>query len=304
MADRIVTPAISYPSSVEPLGGFPEDISAGEAGPSGYVFHTGASGVIDPSMSYWAHSKYRVEALGANTPFDTIPDGGLTLPGVPIEGTDQRFGFVSDPDDPTRKAVVVRLGSTDPLTASATRLELSCLGTACVEDVDYTIGFAYRTGAWKQSDDEQAVFQMKSVIQSPGNPYLALVVGGRPNGANWVIRYNADVNPQQAGNSVVSVPTPWEENTWEYCVIHLRRHWDPAFNPFVKIWRNGSLVVDYSGPISFNLPGDVSQTKIGIYHWTPPAWVAPLYRVAHFKGLLQYAGLVPEIKVRSILSSI
>lgn len=302
MPSRVILP---IDQTGQPTVDFPDNMSIGAASSTDYVIHTDASGVIDPSLTYGAHGRYRVEALGNNTFFESIPANGIERVGFPIEGSDQRFGFVVDPNNAAKRAAVMRLDSTDPLTASATRIEMSCLGTTCAENNEYTIGFAFRTGMWKQSDDEQVIFQMKSVATGPGNPFLALVVGGGGRGAAWNIRYNASPDPQQVGNTVLPIiSVPWVEQEWEYYVIQLKRHWDLAQLPSLKIWRNGTQVIDYAGPISYNIPNDVSQIKLGIYHYTPPAWVAPLNRVAYFKGLLQYPGFVNETVVRSILQAI
>lgn len=290
---------VNYPS--QPL---PTNLRMVSATNTEYTVLCGAGGAIDPGMSFGAHGVQRLEALGNNIDLQTLSTAsGLSRVGVPVEGSDLRFNFVADPEDTNKKAIYFALDSTDPLTAAATRIEASTLGYWLTEGSDYTISFSIRApSSWVNSNDEQVVFQAKSVDTTPVNPYLALVLG--QGLGKWIIRYNANSPPLQASNTVLTPYQSTWQTGWQHYVIHINRHWLTSKNPFVRIWQNGNLILNYSGAISYNVPGDVSQIKIGLYHYTPPAWEAPLGRSCHFKGLFVWPGLVDPSKALTLLQSI
>ena len=59
----------------------------------------------------------------------------------------------------------------------------------------------------------------------------------------------------------------------------------PAASPQLRTWINGRLVVNYSGPVGFNVPPTQPYVKHGIYHWTiQNAWDTRLpQRTVHFR---------------------
>lgn len=301
---RLVIPSVTDGGFTFPSAPLPDAaLRAVSCASDNYVVATGAVTMLDPGMGFGTHGLQRLEALGVNTSIQDIPPTGVARAGFPIEGSDVRFGIEADPENPAKKAYRFALSSTDPLTAAATRIEASTLGYWLQEDADFTIGFAVRTGTWSSANDEQVLFQAKSVDTQPGNPYLALTVG--QGTGRWYIRSNANNPPLQASNTVtLASTTPWMPNAWQFFVVQLRRHWLPDKGAYVRVWQNGNLVVDFTGPISYNLVNDVSQVKIGVYHYTPPAWEAPLDRVAYFKGLYIWPGTVSVPDAQSVLEQI
>lgn len=302
MISRVVIPAVQESGLIRPSSDLPNSgLRVISANSDRYIVATGATGVFDAAMSAGAHGLQRLEALGANYSMDAI-SSGVPRVGFPIEGTDNRFEFTTDPDDPSRRVIAMRLSSTDPLTAGATRIELSHLGYAFPEGVPYTFAFSIRTGPMSDLD-EQALFQLKSVATDPGNPFISLI--SRDSTEKWIIRHNSNSPPLQASNSVVDLGAmPRLPNTWYTYVVQCVRHWRADRSPFVRVWRNGDKVVDYSGPVSYNLVGDPSQCKVGIYHYTPPSWAEPLNRVMHVRGFYAWPELVDSDVASKILDSI
>jgi hypothetical protein len=265
-----------------PVGySYPEDCRAAVCGATYSVF-AGADllAAMDASAGYKVHAGLGnpgIEALGTTTSLATLA-GAIT--GSLSDGSTTRFDFVLDPDDAQRFAALYRLDSTDPLTAGATRIELTFSGVPLPVRKEFTFGLSVRPGAWRSAADDQAIWQIKGIDEDPGNPPLEAYVSG---GAMVVTaRYNLNDPPLQASNTAVELwrDDAWAENTWRAFVVQFRLGWGAADAPYVRIWVDGVQVVDYSGLFGYNTD-PYAYFKCGIYHYTPPAWAAPLNRQAH-----------------------
>lgn len=108
-------------------------------------------------------------------------------------------------------------------------------------------------------------------------PYLAL----HAKGNRWFMQLAYDTNATPS-NSTLKKLWPWQAEmrpgTWNRFIVKARKDLTTRENSFVQVWLNGTLIVDYHGPLGYNLP-DADYPKVGLYKWfsvspttTPNVW--------------------------------
>lgn len=210
-----------------------------------------ATDVMTAARGQWA-----LEVVGTSTnAIDTVNHGGAT-----------RFQRTTRGG---RSCLYYRVDRTDPDTASAKRIECSSPGAFGLihRNQAFVATFSTEFDASGTTDD-QLVFQVHTTGTYPQNPILALVVRGAA--WSWVLRHNADAEPQQAGNTAVDL---WSGAAVGMIDWRVEAMWNAAGGGYCRIWKGSQQVVSYTG--AFGFMGRGAYFKAGIYHWlNDNAWDA------------------------------
>jgi hypothetical protein len=130
---------------------------------------------------------------------------------------------------------------------------------------------SYLPNDWQQ-DDVREMF-----AQWHYKPTSGVAVGASPpiglymNKGNWevtILYDSVDINIDRGANikERTFVLGPWQKNVWNDWVFNINySHRDDGY---VRIWKNGQLVLDYRGKCWYNGSYD-PQFKVGLYKW---AW--------------------------------
>ena len=133
----------------------------------------------------------------------------------------------------------------------------------------FWMAFSFWADDWSGTHDDQSIAQFH--IEEPRhillNPFFVLVVRGSE--LRVEIRHNAREVPDQASTQLVTVARQaLPVRQWVTAVVHARLSPDPTQAPFLRLWLNGTLAADYTGPLGYALPpGGYAYAKVGIYHW-------------------------------------
>ncbi|MCP3993345.1 MAG: hypothetical protein GY724_30050 [Actinomycetia bacterium] len=252
------SPAVSPPSSAVPVS---PTTPGAAVNPADLLLHLPAG----PAIFYtnWGG----IQCVGTQVSSNAAGDG---MVGSDIAGSDLRFGLAPDPDGSGSDVLVLRTHHTDPKYASGQRCELSIGQDPARLEHDEVIwqSFSIRHTELSGSSDKQIIAQWHDGDHTRSKtPFLAWYVqGGR---LEIVGRHNASTEPKNETSTTHSlfVDNSYEGETWTDYVIQSRISHDPAQDPFVRIWRNGQLIVDYAGPLGYNQPGVTDYAKLGFYHW-------------------------------------
>lgn len=209
--------------------------------------------------------------------------GGLNVPESGLRGTDLgdgwadlRFGRVTAADRAVR-AYILRLDQSDLSIRGGQRCEMSASPTqGGALPVGQTIWYAValQLPNWVPAADESIITQFHSSAgNTPLNPFVALSVRG--NRLHLAVRHNANATPAKETTTVVGYDLPGglPINRWFHVVVNARISPTPEDRPFLKLWLDGSLMVDHRGPVGYaNV--DTQYLKLGLYHWngTANAW--------------------------------
>lgn len=190
----------------------------------------------------------------ANGLTGTTPDG-------------KRFGKTPDPLNPAKTVLLFAPNKNDALTAAAPRCEASWwhsqpgkLKTGT--DIWYAFGMLVPEGSYGW---ESVVSQWHQ--ECCVNPWAAFAL--RKGSIDVQLRWNSSPNPTQAGNSTRSWNSPGVPiDKWTVFVVKAKISPLVGGGGYYKVWRDGAVVADYTGPISYNT-GDarVPWAKFGVYPW-------------------------------------
>lgn len=165
----------------------------------------------------------------------------------------------------------------DPEQRERTELKVVGSGDAAIIGNEYWYGFSvFLPTSWVPDAIQEIVGQLQSG-KDPGD------IGGRnptlifaTDGGNWRIVNRSDPRPITTDKEGRAERTlylePYVTNEWTDWVINVR--WSYESNGFLKIWKNGVLIVDTTGPNCYN-DARGPHFKMGIYkgHWAnkPPS---------------------------------
>jgi hypothetical protein len=221
------------------------------------------------------------QAISANRPLGSQSWGQTQTNGVTLQAGDvpdqgvlasdgsERLSIVEDPLGSGFDVLRYRINADDPLTVGGIRTETSHY------PLPYAQTFWQATRLMHEStagtEDTQVVFQWHDgdfTETSPGGPVLAFYVTGEALGIR--LRHDASQQPTRESSTIVDLLT--EEVTpysgrWQDLIIKARISPFPEDQGFIRMWRNGELIVDYIGPVAFNQPSYEDYAKLGIYHW-------------------------------------
>lgn len=200
---------------------------------------------------------------GLNLQVGEVPDEGVSVDGA------LRFGAVPDPLGSGNDVLLYRSGADDPVTVGGIRTETAHYTLPYDQEFWQVTRLMHES--WAGTDDQQIVFQWHDGDFSengPGAPILAFYVKGEQ--LRIVARSDASSPPSR--DSLTNIDLLTEQATpyagrWQDVVINARLSPFPEDEPFLRIWRNGSLIVDYRGPLAFNQPEYEDFAKLGYYHW-------------------------------------
>lgn len=204
-------------------------------------------------------------------------NGVVSTMASPSVGT--RVSVVADPEDAAKKCWLLKCASTDADTAGtgAKRTEFSSYPNSAqgIQDGDsFLVCFATRTGeSWAALSDDQLISQIHA---GSGSPIFAVYVNA--SGLRVSIRRGS------VGSAEVPLYTDaaFSHGQWLQWVVHGRTGTDG----FLRVWRNGLLIVDYVGAFGYS-DGSLNYLKAGYYHWTNAGntWDTSLpERTLYYKG--------------------
>ncbi len=204
--------------------------------------------------------------------------GAINIPEYGILGFDlgdglgrTRFGKVPDPENSARKVLMFRPNSGDALVAGAPRCEMTfspSFGGKLPVNQDVWFAFGIRLNDWVATTDEQILMQWHwSNGSIPLGPFLTLALKGGKLQIDS--KANAAYPPTVASTTSRvhwtngAVPS----NVWTYFVVKARISPHAVHNPYLKVWRDGTQIVNYAGPFGYNYPEVTPYVKIGHYQW-------------------------------------
>lgn len=179
----------------------------------------------------------------------------------------KRFGKIADPVDSSKQVLLFAPNKFDGLVSGAPRCEASWwhsqpgkLKTGT--DIWYAFGLLVPEGSYGWESIISQWHQECCV-----NPWAAFAL--RKDSIDVQLRWNSSSNPTQAGNSTRAWNSPGVPiDKWTVFVVKAKITPKPGDGGYYKVWRDGAVVADYTGPISYNT-GDarVPWAKFGVYPW-------------------------------------
>jgi hypothetical protein len=242
--------------------------------------------------------------------------GAINIPEYGLLGFDlgnglgrTRFGKVPDPENSTRKVLMFRPNSGDALVSGAPRCEMTfspSFGGKLPVNQDVWFAFGIRLKDWVHTTDEQILMQWHwSNGSIPLGPFLALSLKGGKLQIDS--KANAAYPPKVASTTsrVHWTNGTVASNAWTYFVVKARISPHTSHGPYLKVWRDGTQIVNYAGPLGYNYPEVTPYLKIGHYQWVASYnnWIS----AASTKTILvrtpalinDPAGLYTELDVRT-----
>lgn len=250
---------------------------------------------IDPREPFAEMRKWTA-ATQVHGPNQLLAD--VREPGIVGAGSDYAFSRVADPLDSTKSAFRHRLAGSFPTwgTVGARRSEVSAdwstRGATVMRGVDYWVAFAikFEPDMFGSGNGGASLLDFHQVPDGGENwlpSSLAMMSGD--NSISFVARWDS-------GQPTISSNPPtrqlWSEispstTQWHRFVMKVRLHWDPAQQPYVRIWRSlgsGPLqqIANYEGPNDYNNNAPYVPQKFGLYRWD--SWSGKPTRTIYTKG--------------------
>lgn len=226
---------------------------------------------------------WSLECGGQSLGAINIPETGLRSFDTDGPFGTLRFGKVPDPDNPAKKVLAFVANASDGLVAGAPRCEATfspSLSGKLPVGQDFWFAFGVRLQNWINGTDEQLLSQWHwSNGSIPLQPFFALYLKG--DRLEFDSRFDGKYPPSIASTQTTAL---WRDsssvpvNRWIYFTVKARISPDPAAAPYVKVWRDGQMIVDRAGPIGYNYPEVAPYAKVGHYEWIAPynVWNASL----------------------------
>lgn len=184
-----------------------------------------------------------------------------------------RFGKIDNPTDGTKKCLIARCNVNDAETSLAPRAEFSVWHTmsngqprpGAIKTNQVTwFGFGLNPMSFPNLDDYMVLFQLHQLGGVPANPFFSIEMQG--TGIRAHLRWNA--TPSSASNqSTSSAVRDFPRNAWTYFVGKFKHGTDASQNPFFTLWQDGVQVLNRTGIIGYNSPGNPPWQKLGLYPW-------------------------------------
>lgn len=162
--------------------------------------------------------------------------------------------------------------STDPLVHQGFRSELRLRPNYMREEFWYQ-GRVLVPADWLRSEMPVIAMQWRNTrdfyLGDPANmPPLALYIIGSDWHVvkRWDSRWISTLTPPRVEGDLTAATAPLEPGKWSEWTFHVR--WSPQDDGFLKVWKDGNLLVDMQGPIGHqDLIGP--YMKVGVY---VPGW--------------------------------
>jgi hypothetical protein len=270
----------------------------------------------DPRGRYRDNRQMRVQTMDTAIEMADI-DEQIGIPGNERDGL-TNFETVTDPDDISKKAFRFRVAQRDP-GGDGKRTEL-----AWSKEVGYSVGLVYwqafriRIGGRineASSQDEVIVWQIHHDDSPSLNPNMSLVARGGGAGASLdlIVRQTSG-SPSSRQNNIASrtvyTEVGYPSERWITFVMQFRLHHTDGNGAFLKVWRDGAMVVNDGSPNDYNFGQERDLTrrayqKLGIYHYFDDQWgPSDSYEVYH-KGVVAFVddGTITEAAMRNLIES-
>jgi hypothetical protein len=265
-----------FPSYDGLTGGHPDDSGAPVAIDDGAPMgsEAGAPVAIDAmdilaqaqaSIPFASQTRWSAQVMGTFPSAASIPESGIQGPLLP-NGDTIRFGKVVDPTNAARMALVFQLASGDPPTAGFLRSEIAVDKNAApvTHGNDYWIAFSAYIYDWSSST-ETAEFGTR-LLSGDNSLGLGSIFTLMTQGAQFWVEVQANPNsspsPSTTTNQRVGTQTlPF--GRWIGFAFKFREGTTAGAASYLKVWMDGAQIVDYSGLLGFNLPGDAQYAKFG-----------------------------------------
>ena len=212
---------------------------------------------------------YNVQVINNYTSAPSLPESGIhgtTLP----NGETLRFGKVADPTDSIRKALAFQVHTSDPLTSSGKRSELSVTPNIEMNKV-YWIAFSayvYDWGTLTTADDALFGTQVHTGDNDAkvGGPSLALVTTQTGRKFQVYSRYSESSTPS-GSNSVSVRHTEYDIPFGRWADFVFKFKHNTSGNGLLQAWMDGQMIANYTGSLGFNT-GMADYAKFGYYNWS------------------------------------
>lgn len=241
----------------------PPPTPAGSINPADILVY--ASAVIP----FAEQSGYHVQAFGSSRAVAAIPEDGLKSTQL-SNGDTMRFGKVSDPITPDRKALLFQVQKSDKTTSGGKRTEISTPKNI-EHDKLYWIAFSAYVYDWgtltandlalfgaqlHQGNDDIAV----------GGPAFGLYTQKAGREFRVRVRYSESATPSNGNAKKVEfsdLPMPF--GRWADFVFKFKEN--TSGNGLLQVWMDGAQIADYKGSLGFNTGGK-DYMKFGYYNWS------------------------------------
>lgn len=203
----------------------------------------------------------------------------LSSIGSPIIGSDGnggselKYGWTLDPADGEKYVTYFAIRATDPDTAGIgnKRCEHSYNDTAQLIPWNRTFWFSVgvKTGNLSDSKDQQSVWQWHDGSSSIGlSPYLAAIIYG--NTIAIQLRHNQNTTLRHSNTTLTQLYKSfyWSSEVWHFFTVQARLNTTNNHESRIKIWLDGTKIVDYTGPVGYLYKSPKDYIKTGLYHWT------------------------------------
>jgi hypothetical protein len=269
----------------------------------------------DPYQPFSSIDAVNVQVMGTNmSPWYVNESTGVR--GNTTDGL-TNFAKVADPDDPSKRAFLFQIAKRDPGTSKRTELAWPSSTKGYSVGTTYWQAFRVRLGdniKNAASSDESIIWQTHDNGATVSmNPNMALIAkGGGANATlNLLLRYSSDPTAlREKAVARMAYTSSYPSNKWITFVVQFRPHHTSGNGAFLKMWRDGQLVVNDTQPNDYNVgqENDFSKRtyqKIGLYHYYDDKWTAGESRTMHHKGIVTYVddGKITEPMVRAVIEA-
>lgn len=244
----------------------------------------------NPTKAVGTYRNWSWESSGRRGGVGSLGEGGFYYGGI------LRYGRVLDPDDPSKYAFTFTISKDEPVDSfGSIRSEhgnWSATGVPNNRDVWVVWAMRLPDLSCTPGGDAQVVFQLHwDADGTENNPPLGLYFGNG-NTLRFRVSHN-QTRPAQQQNSV-DMNYFFEQNTpvevWQYYVMKAKFSHQAGDNPYVKVWRSvgtgaPQLIIDKTGPNTYNSPSPMRYPKEGLYHWGGQGFGGALTRTRYSKGV-------------------
>ncbi|MCP4085947.1 MAG: hypothetical protein GY745_12965 [Actinomycetia bacterium] len=210
----------------------------------------------------------QVQCDGDQFPASSRPEGFVGS-GLADESS-LRFGIEPDPVGSGPDSLVFRTDHNDAPYAGGQRCELAFLEAEfrLPKDEVFWQTMSLLVSDLDGSTDDQIIAQWHDGTTS--GPDLAPLLAFYLSGRDLHILGRWDDGPEISNESAAVVSLHREpqflSGQWHEFIIKAHLSTDPD-EGILRVWSDGRLIVDYSGPIGYEQPESLDYAKLGFYHW-------------------------------------
>lgn len=224
-----------------------------------------------PASSLFAATG-RIQCNGQNLAGTATPVTGVGLDGQ----TEVKHAIEADSSSGFDSVYTFRITRNDPPTSgvNAQRCEryFSANGQALPQGRDLWFGVRLKTdNAWG-AGTSRIIWQWHEASTTSGlSPHLSATVNG--DNLRIIVNHNNNETLSSATTSRTTIfnSNIWTPGVWRDFVVQAHVDPSPGGAGFVKVWMDGQVIADYTGPVGYRYSQPRDYAKIGIYHWNSAA---------------------------------